>query len=53
MGTQREEVMESGKYEWERYDNPSRKTPGYNPFPKGGHLLGNHDTHQGEIRKKA
>jgi hypothetical protein len=26
---------------------------GINPFPKGGHLLGNHDTHQGEIGKKA
>jgi hypothetical protein len=23
-----------------------------NPFPKGGHLLGNHDTHQGEIGEK-
>jgi hypothetical protein len=45
--------MESGKYEWEQYDNHSRKTLGYNPFPKGGHLLGNHDSHQGEIRKKA
>jgi len=45
--------MESGKYEWKYYNNTSRKTPGYNPFPKGGHLLEKHDTHQGEIRKKA
>jgi hypothetical protein len=45
--------MESGKYEWEWYGDPSRRPPGGNPFPKGGHLLGNHDTHEGEISKKA
>jgi hypothetical protein len=45
--------MEGGKYEWEWYDYPSRRPPGRNPFPNGGHLLGNNDTHQGEIGKKA
>ena len=44
--------MEGGKYEQEWYDNPSRIPPSSNPFPEGGHLLGNHDTHQGEIAKK-
>jgi hypothetical protein len=53
MGKQREEVMESGKYERKWYDNPSRRPPSRNPFPEGGHLLGNHVNHQGEIRKKA
>ena len=44
--------MENGKYEWEWYVDPSRRALGSNPFPEGGHLLGNHDTHQGEIGKK-
>jgi hypothetical protein len=41
--------MEGGKYEREWYNDPSRRLPGRNPFPKGTDLLGNHDTHQGEI----
>jgi hypothetical protein len=45
--------MEGGKYEWEKYNDHSRRPPGRNPFPKGGHLIGNYDTHQGEIGKKA
>ena len=41
--------MESGKYEQEWYDDPSRRPPSRNPYLEGGHLLRNHDTHQGEI----
>jgi hypothetical protein len=44
--------MESGKYEREWYIDPSRRPPSSNPFLEGGLLLGNHDTHQGEIGKK-
>jgi hypothetical protein len=44
--------MEGGKYEREWYDDPLRRPPNINHFPKGIHLLGNHDSHQGEIGKK-
>ena len=44
--------MESGKYDRKWYDNPSRRPPSSSHFPEGGHLLGNHDTHYGEIGKK-
>jgi len=52
LGDRGEEVMEYGKYEQEWYNEPSRIPPSRNPFPNGGQLLGNHDTHQGEMRKK-
>jgi hypothetical protein len=44
--------MEGGKYEREWYDDHLRRPPDSNDFPKGVHLLGNHDSHQGEIGKK-
>jgi hypothetical protein len=33
MRKQRGRSVESGKYEWEWYDDPSRKPPIRNPFP--------------------
>ena len=52
MRKQKGRSMESNKYVGEWYDDFSRRPLGSNPFPKGGHLLGNHDTHQGEIGQK-
>jgi hypothetical protein len=52
LGDRKEKVMEGGKYEWDWYNDPSRRPPNSNPFHKGGHLLGNHDNHHGEIGKK-
>jgi hypothetical protein len=37
---------------WEWYNEFSRRPPSNNNFPKGGHLLGNHDIHKGEIGEK-
>jgi hypothetical protein len=38
MRKQRGRSVESGKYEWEWYDDPSRKPPSSNPFPEGDQL---------------
>jgi hypothetical protein len=52
MRKNRGRSVESGKYEREWYDDPSRRPPSSNPFPRVTHLLGNHVNHQGEIRQK-
>jgi hypothetical protein len=52
MRKQRGRSVENGKYEWEWYNDPSRKPLDNNPFPRVTNLLGYHDNHQGEIRKK-
>jgi hypothetical protein len=44
--------MEGEKYEQELYNDPLIRPPSRNPFHEGDHLLGNHDTHYGEIGKK-
>jgi hypothetical protein len=52
MRKRRGRSVESGKYEWEWYDDPSRNHPVATLFPRVTYLLGNHVNHQGEIRKK-
>jgi hypothetical protein len=44
--------VESGKYEWEWYDEPSRKPQVETIFPRVTKLLGYHANHQGEISKR-
>jgi cell fate regulator YaaT (PSP1 superfamily) len=51
MMIQRGRGMESGKYEWEWYDDPSRGPPVATLFLRVTHLLGNHVNHQGEMRQ--
>jgi hypothetical protein len=38
MRKQRGRSVESDKYEWERYDDPSRRPPSRNPFLEGDPL---------------
>jgi hypothetical protein len=52
MRKQRGRSVESGKYEWEWYDDPSRNYPVATFFPRVTNLLGYNDNHQGEIRQK-
>jgi hypothetical protein len=52
MRKQRGRSVESGKYEWEWYDDPSSKTPVAPLFLRVTNLLGYHANHQGEIRQK-
>jgi hypothetical protein len=51
MRKQRERRVESGKYEWEWYNDPSRKPPVSTLFLKVTNLLGYHANHQAVIRK--
>jgi hypothetical protein len=51
MRKQMRRSMESSNYEWEWYDDPSRKPPVETLFQSVTNLLGNHVNHQGEIRK--
>jgi hypothetical protein len=52
MRKHRGRSVEIGKYEWEWYDDPSRRPPVANLFLRVANLLGYHVKHQGEIRQK-
>jgi hypothetical protein len=52
MKKKRGRCVESGEYEWEWYNDPSRNHPIATLFMKVTNLLGHNDNHQGEIRQK-
>jgi hypothetical protein len=45
-------MMESDKYGWKWYDDPSKNQLIATIFPRVTYLLGDHVNHQGEIRQK-